>query len=218
MDAGEVKKEKKRAWNAAYYQAHKEKMDAHSRASSLKYRESHRKEIAARQRVYRENNLEASRSRTLKWAREHRDHLNSYSRKIYRERPEVRAKVVQYSLRFVKNNPEKVRSIKSAWKKRNPLNGRESAMRRHALIKTTQTEKVDYRQIIKTFGMVCHICGTVVTKENLHFDHVIPLSKGGPHTFQNIRPSHATCNLEKRAKIVPELVAKTGQLLQNFLH
>jgi len=35
--------------------------------------------------------------------------------------------------------------------------------------------------------------------EDLHFDHVVPLSKGGPHTTENIRPSHSTCNLKKGA-------------------
>jgi hypothetical protein len=32
-------------------------------------------------------------------------------------------------------------------------------------------------------------------------DHVIPLSKGGPHIEENIRPAHAVCNLRKGARL-----------------
>lgn len=34
----------------------------------------------------------------------------------------------------------------------------------------------------------------------LHIDHVIPLVKGGSHTLENVRPSHAICNLKKGAR------------------
>jgi 5-methylcytosine-specific restriction endonuclease McrA len=37
--------------------------------------------------------------------------------------------------------------------------------------------------------------------KNLHIDHVIPISKGGTDTLDNVRPSHAKCNLSKGNKI-----------------
>jgi len=51
--------------------------------------------------------------------------------------------------------------------------------------------------------MVCHICTEgIASLDDLHFDHVIPLSKGGPHAAENIRPSHALCNLRKGARLI----------------
>lgn len=51
--------------------------------------------------------------------------------------------------------------------------------------------------------MVCHICTEAIASlDDLHFDHVIPLAKGGPHAAENIRPAHAICNIRKSARLL----------------
>lgn len=46
----------------------------------------------------------------------------------------------------------------------------------------------------------CVLCGS---KENLHFDHIIPFSKGGSSiTSKNIQILCAKCNLSKHDKIM----------------
>lgn len=65
----------------------------------------------------------------------------------------------------------------------------------------TVSEPVNYDAIYRRDRGICHICLNPVPKSRLHFDHVIPLSKGGPHTEANIKVSHARCNLKKGAKI-----------------
>ena len=46
----------------------------------------------------------------------------------------------------------------------------------------------------------CVLCGS---KENLHFDHIIPFSKGGSSlTAKNIQILCAKCNLSKHDKIM----------------
>lgn len=63
-------------------------------------------------------------------------------------------------------------------------------------------KRVDYAAILAEFGMHCHICDTPIpTFADLHFDHVVPLALGGPHHADNIRPSHARCNLQKGARL-----------------
>ena len=44
----------------------------------------------------------------------------------------------------------------------------------------------------------CVICGS---QDNLHFDHIIPLSRGGGYTSKNIQILCSNCNLKKSNKI-----------------
>jgi len=63
---------------------------------------------------------------------------------------------------------------------------------------------------------VCHICGEVCDKEDYvitdqgyyiageghpSIDHVLPVSKGGTHTWDNVRLAHRRCNTLKRDKV-----------------
>jgi 5-methylcytosine-specific restriction endonuclease McrA len=64
-------------------------------------------------------------------------------------------------------------------------------------------------QVIATYGANCYLCGLgidfmaprkcgVVGWENgFHVDHLIPVSKGGQDTLENVRPAHGLCNLSK---------------------
>lgn len=47
-------------------------------------------------------------------------------------------------------------------------------------------------------GGRCVLCGS---QENLEFDHIIPLSKGGSNTVRNIQLLCQKCNREKSNKI-----------------
>jgi 5-methylcytosine-specific restriction endonuclease McrA len=67
-------------------------------------------------------------------------------------------------------------------------------------------------QVLDLFGTDCYICKEPIDLEasrkcgiegwqrSLHIDHVLPMSKGGPDTLSNVRPSHAECNLIKGSK------------------
>lgn len=57
--------------------------------------------------------------------------------------------------------------------------------------------------VIKKHGMTCWLCGDAITdRGDLHLDHVIPHSKGGPATAGNLRPAHAFCNASRGNKEV----------------
>jgi len=50
----------------------------------------------------------------------------------------------------------------------------------------------------------CHYCGTTLNDSSprqVHLDHIIPLSKGGTHTIDNVVWSCAYCNLTKSNNI-----------------
>jgi 5-methylcytosine-specific restriction endonuclease McrA len=50
------------------------------------------------------------------------------------------------------------------------------------------------------FGHACAYCGG----PHEHWDHVIPLAKGGKHCLANLRPACARCNHSKHAKRLSE--------------
>lgn len=88
------------------------------------------------------------------------------------------------------------------WSRRNPERCREHTNKRRALKLQSMTEPVDHGRILEEHGMICHICTIEIDSlSELHFDHVIPLSKGGSHSHENIKPAHAFCNLSKGAKL-----------------
>ena len=90
--------------------------------------------------------------------------------------------------------------------------GVEHEMRRYALKCGSQVGPVDYDAILAEFGMTCHICGgEIETRARLNFDHVIPLTRGGPHVQENIRPSHKQCNVRKGNKLMSEFLAAEGR-------
>lgn len=73
--------------------------------------------------------------------------------------------------------------------------------KRRARIYNTRTGKVDYQEIFIRDNGICHLCKQVVTTKTLNFDHVLPLSKDGSHTTDNIKVAHAICNARKGAKV-----------------
>jgi hypothetical protein len=55
-----------------------------------------------------------------------------------------------------------------------------------------------------------HKCVYCRTKENLTVDHVIPRSKGGPNTWENLVTCCAECNLRKDDKSLEQFLMETG--------
>lgn len=109
--------------------------------------------------------------------------------------------------RWRQEHPDRAKAATERWRENNPE--KQSLIERNARARRRQRERnqavgsVDYSAILERDGMHCHICDTdIPSLDVLHFDHVIPLSKGGPHSEDNIKPSHAACNLSKGAKML----------------
>lgn len=65
-------------------------------------------------------------------------------------------------------------------------------------IETTLTRE-EWVAIIERYGGKCLRCGK---QTKLTMDHVIPVSKGGPHSAANIQPLCGPCNSSKGRKII----------------
>jgi 5-methylcytosine-specific restriction endonuclease McrA len=94
-------------------------------------------------------------------------------------------------------NPEKTKLLRIAAQGR-----RRSAGEKH---------RFSVEDVIALYGTDCHICKEAIDMEaprkagaegwerSLWLDHDVALSKGGGHTLENVKPSHARCNLKKSA-------------------
>jgi 5-methylcytosine-specific restriction endonuclease McrA len=58
----------------------------------------------------------------------------------------------------------------------------------------THRRRITRRAVFARDGWACQYCGS---RQNLTVDHVIPRSKGGPSTWENIVASCAPCNRRK---------------------
>ena len=88
----------------------------------------------------------------------------------------------------------------------------EKERRRRARKLNNLVIKYKESEVLETYGSDCHICSKPINlnaprkvgKENwqygLHIDHLIPISKGGADTLENVRPAHAICNISKGGK------------------
>ena len=123
----------------------------------------------------------------------------------------------QTSKKYDKANRDKRRVNENKYKKSNPDKVREwnrrNNRKREALKRNNGHEPYSEKQVLDTYGVMCHICtieidlsaprqaGKVGWQKGLHIDHLIPLSKGGPDMLENVRPSHGKCNIDKKAKL-----------------
>jgi 5-methylcytosine-specific restriction endonuclease McrA len=53
------------------------------------------------------------------------------------------------------------------------------------------------RMVIERDGLRCVYCGVDLLKNEVHLDHVIPESRGGPTSLNNLQVTCGKCNLEK---------------------
>jgi len=150
-----------------------------------------------------------------------RDCANAHAREYARTRYATnKTAVLDANRRYYERNRSKVDAIRKAWAgrhpeiakargarwvKANPEKHREKCARRRARLVAATVDRVDYQRIRERDEMLCHLCGDPVEPADLHFDHVVPLSRGGAHSEDNIAVAHGFCNLSKGTRLVEEL-------------
>jgi 5-methylcytosine-specific restriction endonuclease McrA len=165
------------AWRAA-------NSDRDRELNRLRY-DRNREEVKARSAAYRKAHPEEARAVVREWVRAN---------------PERKAAI---DAAYRAANPDRVRARSAAYYRANPERWNAAYARRKARKMGRVVRPADYAQILIEHGMVCHICGgDIADRSDLHFDHVIPLARGGEHSVENIRPSHARCNLQKGPRLI----------------
>lgn len=82
-------------------------------------------------------------------------------------------------------------------------------------LKQARSESINIDGLIARDSGICHICGEPVAKRRKKIrgekwvagddyptiDHVIPLSRDGSHTWDNVKLAHWKCNVQKGGKL-----------------
>jgi hypothetical protein len=101
----------------------------------------------------------------------------------------------EYNTRYYQVNREALQEQMAHYRR---LNGNEHFKKRDATIRgANQVELVDRLAVFERDKGICQICHWPVEYDDYHLDHIIPLSKGGSHTYNNVQVTHGHCNLEK---------------------
>lgn len=83
---------------------------------------------------------------------------------------------------------------------------RDRVRARHALTSSAdgyvRIEHIDRDVVFVRDRGICYLCGKSVDPSDWHLDHVIPLSKGGDHLYENVKVTHPLCNLKKGNRLV----------------
>lgn len=112
---------------------------------------------------------------------------------------------------------ECTKAIRREWAARNPMREHESyrrqyeacpegyiqrAARYRASKRAAKIERIERLIVLERDDGVCGICGGDVNPLEFDIDHIIPLSKNGDHSYDNVQVAHPSCNNQKYTKVV----------------
>jgi len=176
-------------------------------AKNRVYAAAKKSQISAQQKKYRERpEVNQKRRRQMKaW---HDKHSSCPIRKA--------RKLEKSHLHYIANK-EQLNSQHKQWRKKNPGKWRALMQKRRALekgatinLKSIQKWMVEVKS--KPFS-TCYYCSNSIPSPEIHFDHIIALSKGGSHSVDNLCVSCESCNLSKSAKPIQAWVKMGQQIL-----
>lgn len=171
----------------------------------------------AAQKRWRDKNKSRQRELTMAWQKENKDRVNANYRKLYAANPE------KYNAKTKSKrdkNREKFNAWSREWKRKAGEKYKAARVcyegKRNALKKGTSSHEKQLVTFMENIRVKekshCYYCGGLVAGDDVHFDHIVPISKGGSHSPANICVSCPGCNLEKGAKLIGDWQPK-GQFV-----
>jgi 5-methylcytosine-specific restriction endonuclease McrA len=195
-DEVEARLQRKREYNRKWQAENAEKL--------REYHRIYRAENAEKRREYGRTWRAVNAEKLREWRAENAEKIRERSRKYKAENTE---KIRKYRA----ENAEKIRERKRIYHVKNIEKHRSRRALRRARQRNATVERVNYELIWKRDKGMCQIClKKVRRKADVHYDHVVPLSKGGEHSYRNVVVAHARCNLQKHNKAVVQQMRLLG--------
>jgi len=140
---------------------------------------------ATTRKTYRDNHKEDSTERMRRWRAANPERAAENARRSYERN---RKKVLERSKRNHASKPGY-----AAWKR---------ARRQQRLDGAGTFTISELTELFEVFENKCINPDCDGLDDKLSVDHVVPLSKGGGNTIENIQPLCLTCNLRKGTKVI----------------
>ena len=156
-----------------------------------------REEYNARSRAWYEANRDRHRATGRAWEEAHADEVRAYRATYYRDNID----------RWVLTDEQRARVVEAARRRRatDPEYYRAKGRAREARKRGQFVETIIPLAVLEADDGVCGICGGDLDPFDFHVDHVIPLARGGEHSYANVQVAHPLCNWRKRDEM-PEVV------------
>jgi 5-methylcytosine-specific restriction endonuclease McrA len=92
---------------------------------------------------------------------------------------------------WVKANPERAAELR-----------RVRVLAYRARKRGAHVEHVEPFVVLERDDGLCGICGLDVDPQYFDIDHIIPLARGGEHSYRNVQVAHRRCNQRKGARLL----------------
>ena len=148
--------------------------------------------VIAYVRKYQKDNPERVAEASREYREAHRTELSEKQRQRYYAN---REKVLDYMRDYRRENREEVAERKRKWAAENPHLRWVGTYRQRCKANGLDPHIEDFTRadVINRYGDSCAYC----RGEFQELDHYVPVSKGGTHTLDNVRPSCTRCNRSK---------------------
>ncbi len=106
---------------------------------------------------------------------------------------------------YLQQHPEQRDSANKKYRDKNPEKvkhwDRNAKIKRRAHLDAAIQEDITLDELFERDGGFCGICDLECSRDEASIDHIIPLSKKGNHTWNNVQLAHRRCNSIKKDKI-----------------
>jgi len=156
-------------------------------------------------RTFAAANLDRERERKKQYAAATKARMLRRYHEDATYRAELGAKARARRLAHLDTYRAERRAYQRLWRQANPAKNLDfSGQYRARKMAAARVDKVDRAAVIARDRAICHICGKrVLDPKAIHLDHLVPVSKGGDHTANNLAVAHASCNLSRGAGRIP---------------
>ena len=190
-----------------YYKKYYQKNKEHLLGYSKKYNTEHKEQIKEYYKKWVENNSDKKKKNNKRYYENNLKKIKERNKKFHK----------QFHKQYFQEHKENLEEYLTQWRKKNNYcslwkrtekgranNQRSNSKRRARLreiINTLTSE--EWLDILTQHNFKCAYCGKeLINSFDTTRDHIIPISKGGNNTKENIVPSCRSCNSKKYNKIL----------------
>ncbi len=162
-----------------------------------KYHENNREKKSKYHKRYYKKNKEKWKDYVKRWRESNLEKMLEQGRKRYQDNHE---RLLERSKNYFKTEKGRANHQRAKVKRQTIMEN---------IINTLTSE--EWLNILKKYNYKCAYCGTEFDENILpEKDHIIPISKGGNNTKENIVPACRSCNAKKGDKILLERQVKNN--------